>query len=135
LVINRLGATLFFDASLRHASLQKRDSTPHAAIIRLLIKFAHDCRWRSIYRSEAMKLIKTSLIAAAALLASASLAAAQRGPVAGACSAEIEKYCKGLPHVNRAVRNCLEANRGKASPTCREALDTYGPGRGGRWNR
>ncbi len=85
-----------------------------------------------------MKLIKTSLIAAAALLASASLAAAQHGPVAGACATEIEKYCKGLPHVNRAVRNCLEENREKASPGCREVLDTFGPGRGGggggRWN-
>jgi hypothetical protein len=88
-----------------------------------------------------MKLIKTGLIAAAALFASASLAAAQQGPVASACATEIEKYCKGLPHVNRAVRNCLEENKDKASPACREALGTFGPGRGGgggggggRWN-
>jgi hypothetical protein len=78
-----------------------------------------------------MKLIKTSLIAVAALLATASAAPAQHGPVAGACATEIEKYCKGLPHVNRAVRNCLEENREKAAASCREALDTTGPGRGG----
>lgn len=77
-----------------------------------------------------MKPIKITLIAAAALLASASMATAQRGPVAAACASEIEKYCKGLPHVNRAVRNCLEKNRDNASPSCRQALDTTGPGRG-----
>jgi hypothetical protein len=90
-----------------------------------------------------MKLIKTSLIATAVLLATGSMAPAQRGPVAGACACanEIEKYCKGLPHVNRAVRNCLEKNRDKASDSCRQALDTTGPGRGcgqgggcGRWS-
>ena len=59
------------------------------------------------------------------------MAPAQHGPVAGACTSEIEKYCKGLPHVNRAVRNCLEENREKASSACREVLDTTGPGRGG----
>jgi hypothetical protein len=55
--------------------------------------------------------------------------------VAGACATEIEKYCKGLPHANRAVRNCLEGNREKASPACREALDSTGFGRGGGYGR
>jgi hypothetical protein len=82
-----------------------------------------------------MRLIKTSLIAAAALLVTASTAPAQYGPVAGACATEIEKYCKGLSHGNRAVRNCLEENKEKASPTCREALDSTGFGRGGGYGR
>jgi hypothetical protein len=82
-----------------------------------------------------MNLIKTSLIAAAVLLVTVSTAPAQNGPVAGACATEIEKYCKGLPHVNRAVRNCLEENKEKASPACREVLDTTGPGRGGGYGR
>ncbi len=82
-----------------------------------------------------MKLIMTSVIAAAALLVTASTAPAQHGPVAGACATEIEKYCKGLPHVNRAVRNCLEENREKASPACREALGSTGFGRGGGYGR
>jgi hypothetical protein len=81
-----------------------------------------------------MKLITTTLIAAAALLPTASMASAQRGPVAGACAADIQRYCKAIPHVNRAVRNCLERNRDNVTASCRRALDMTGPGRGGCWN-
>ena len=71
-----------------------------------------------------------TLIAAAALLASTPLAWAQRGPVASACASDIEQYCKGLPHVNRAVRKCLESNKDKVGSSCRQALDSTGGGRG-----
>jgi hypothetical protein len=91
-----------------------------------------------------MRLIKISMIAAAALLATTAMASAQRGPVAGACAPDIQRYCKGIPHVNRAVRNCLEENRDNVTASCRRALDMTGPGRGGcgqgqgrgcgRWN-
>ena len=54
---------------------------------------------------------------------------------------EIDEALRVLTHVNRAVRNCLEKNQDKASDSCRQALDTTGPGRGcgqgggcGRWS-
>jgi len=73
--------------------------------------------------------MKTSILAliAAAMLASAP-ALAQRGPVASACASDIETYCNGLPHVNRAVRLCLEQNKDKVRQPCREALDATGWG-------
>ncbi|MCW2285804.1 hypothetical protein M2323_002307 [Rhodoblastus acidophilus] len=74
-----------------------------------------------------MKITMTALIAAA-MLASPSLALAQRGPVASACASDIETYCKGLPHVNRAVRNCLEQNKAKVGASCRDALNATGWG-------
>ena len=75
--------------------------------------------------------MKTTMIAviAAAMLASPA-AFAQRGPVHAACASDIEAFCKGLPHVNRAVRNCLEKNKDKVADACREALDNTGGGRG-----
>jgi hypothetical protein len=89
-----------------------------------------------------MKIRMMALIAAA-MLASPPLALAQRGPVASACAGEIEIYCKGLPHVNRAVRECLETNKDKVAPSCRQALDAtgwgyrhgYGCGQGGGCGR
>lgn len=74
-----------------------------------------------------MKITTMALIAAAALAAFPA-AAAQRGPVASACAGEIETYCKGLPHVNRAVRQCLESNKDKVGPSCRQALNATGWG-------
>ena len=78
---------------------------------------------------------KTSVIAAAALLVTVSTAPAQNGPVAGACASEIEKYCKGLPHVTAPCATAWEENREKASPACREALGSTGFGRGGGYGR
>lgn len=78
-----------------------------------------------------MRLITIGMIAAAAFLAAPATASAQRGPVAAACAADIQTYCKGIPHVNRAVRNCLEANKDKVGESCRQMLNTTGPGRGG----
>jgi hypothetical protein len=78
-----------------------------------------------------MRLITIGMIAAAAFLTTAATASAQRGPVASACAEDIQTYCKGLPHMNRAVRNCLEANKAKVADSCRQTLDTTGPGRGG----
>ena len=75
--------------------------------------------------------MKTKMLAlvAAAMLASTPLAfAQQRGPVAAACASDIETYCNGLPHVNRAVRNCLERNKEKVGTSCREALNATGWG-------
>lgn len=86
-----------------------------------------------------MKLLRLTLIASAAMLVAPLAASAQRGPVASACTEDIETYCKGLPHVNRAVRNCLERNKDKVAASCRQALDTSGFGRGGgggrRWQQ
>ncbi|MCW2273501.1 hypothetical protein GJ654_05335 [Rhodoblastus acidophilus] len=72
--------------------------------------------------------IKILALIAAAILASPPLAFAQRGPVASACASDIETYCKGLPHVNRAVRKCLEQNKDKVGTSCREALNATGWG-------
>ena len=76
--------------------------------------------------------MKISLLAliAAAMLASAPMAWAQRGPVAAACASDIEQYCKGMPHVNRAVRHCLEKNKDNVAAACRQALESTGGGRG-----
>ena len=74
-----------------------------------------------------MNLIKTSLIAAAALLVtSISEAPAQNGPVAGACATE-SKCCKGLPHAQPAHAQLPGGEPEKASPACREVLDTTSP--------
>ncbi len=51
------------------------------------------------------------------------------GPVAANCQTEIEKFCAGLEHGGRAIRDCLEKNKDKVGPACRNALDTTGPGR------
>jgi len=89
--------------------------------------------------------MKTKMLAlvAAAMLAFPPLAFAQRGPVAAACVSDIEAYCKGLPHVTRAVRNCLEKNKDKVGASCRDALNAtgwgyrhgYGCGQGGGCGR
>lgn len=86
-----------------------------------------------------MKMMKIAAVAAA-FFAATAVAEAQQGPVAAACASEIEQYCKGLPHAFRAVRNCLEKNKASVGESCRQALDTTGPGRGcgqgrgcGRW--
>jgi hypothetical protein len=83
----------------------------------------------SFKEEHVMKVTLMALIAAA-MLASPPLALAQRGPVASACASDIENYCKGLPHVNRKVRHCLEQNKDKVSAPCKQALDSTGGGRG-----
>lgn len=74
----------------------------------------------------------TTAAAATALMAlAAGAVAAQNGPVAQSCAAELTKYCSDKPHVKGEARACLDANRDKLSEGCRHALDTTGPGRGG----
>lgn len=53
------------------------------------------------------------------------------GPVVADCQTEIEKFCIGLEHGGRAIRDCLEKNKDKVGAACRNALETTGPGR--RW--
>ena len=55
---------------------------------------------------------------------------AQSGPVANQCSAEIKEYCASLSHYQGSVRACLESHRSEVSTSCRQALDTTGPGSG-----
>jgi hypothetical protein len=85
-------------------------------------------------------IIPRTLIAALAVAAFATGAAAQRGdgsgPVAAACQDDIAKYCSDKSHGDRSVRTCLEANKDKVAQACRTALDTTGGGRGqGRKNQ
>ncbi len=56
-------------------------------------------------------------------------AQAQQGPVAAACSAEIQRFCADKKHGQGEVRTCLELNKDKVSSECRAALDTTGPGK------
>ena len=57
-------------------------------------------------------------------------ALAQQGPVAAACTEDIQKFCADKQHVQGQVRACLEANKDKVSDDCKTALDTTGPGKG-----
>ena len=79
--------------------------------------------------------LKSLAVAALACAAFATIAHAQQGPVAQACTAEIAKYCAGLGHGNRQTRTCLEKNKAKVSAGCRNALDTTGGGRGRNHNQ
>ncbi|MEP9388852.1 hypothetical protein [Mesorhizobium sp. KR9-304] len=38
------------------------------------------------------------------------------------CGADIKKYCRGLNLGNNEIRNCLEQNQAKVSPTCTSTL-------------
>ena len=69
------------------------------------------------------------IFALAALMALASPALAQKGPVAKVCAADIQKFCAGKSHGTAQIRTCLEANREKVTAECRTALDNTGPGR------
>jgi hypothetical protein len=96
---------------------------------------------RKVFADSKERVMKFTMMAliATAILASPPAAFAQRGPVRAACAADIEIYCKGLPHVNRAVRICLEENKDKVRTACREALNAtgwgYRQGYGGRGNQ
>lgn len=57
---------------------------------------------------------------------------AQQGPVASACTEDIQKFCADKQHGQGQVRTCLEANKDKVSDGCKAALDTTGPGKGKR---
>ena len=77
-----------------------------------------------------------AVLAACIVLASVPSALAQgTGPVATRCATDIQNLCAGKQHGAGQVRACLEANRDKVSPECRQALDTTGPGRGKGRNR
>jgi hypothetical protein len=54
-----------------------------------------------------------------------------RGPVAAACSTEINTYCAKLSHGGGQVRACLQSHRHELSSGCQKALDNTGYGR--RW--
>lgn len=62
------------------------------------------------------------------LASSMTAAAAQSGPVATACKDDIPKFCAGKEHgpPEHAVRLCLDANKDKVSPACKEALQSTG---------
>jgi hypothetical protein len=57
-------------------------------------------------------------------------ALAQQGPVAAACTEDIQKFCANKQHGQGQVRACLETNKDKVSDDCKTALDTTGPGKG-----
>ncbi|CCE04855.1 conserved exported hypothetical protein [Bradyrhizobium sp. STM 3843] len=81
-------------------------------------------------------MIRTVLLAAAIVVASATSALAQGTRVVSAqCATDIQTFCAGKGHGSGQTRSCLEANRDKVSADCRHALDTTGPGRGRRSNR
>jgi Cysteine rich repeat len=71
-----------------------------------------------------MRPIHMFAIGLAAVIGPVALASAQSGPVATACKDDIPKYCAGKEHGQGEVRVCLEANKEKVSPACREALET-----------
>lgn len=75
-----------------------------------------------------MKLVNATLAAAVGLASSMTAAAAQSGPVATACKDDIPKFCAGKEHgpPEHAVRLCLDANKDKVSPACKEALQSTG---------
>lgn len=77
-----------------------------------------------------MNTFKNVCLVAGVVFASMGAAHAQSGPVAGACEPEIEKYCADMSHGQRGVRTCLEDHRAQVSATCKEALDSTGPGSG-----
>lgn len=75
-----------------------------------------------------------SLATVALLATGISSAVAQgtgRGPVANACSTEINTHCAKLSHGGGQVRACLQSHRRELSPECQKALDNTGNGR--RW--
>lgn len=76
--------------------------------------------------------MKNILLAIGILLGAGLPALAQTGPVGSQCAADIQQFCAGKKHGSGDVRACLEANRDKVSVACKGALDTTGPGRGGR---
>ena len=76
---------------------------------------------------------KSIMLATCIALFSAVPALAQgtgAGPVAAQCANDIQSLCATKGHGTRQTRSCLEANRDKVSPECRQALDTTGRGRG-----
>jgi hypothetical protein len=79
-----------------------------------------------------MKLTQPLVIAViTAIIASAPAVAkaASKGPVATACKSEIEQLCAGKSH-NGEIRACLESNKDKVSPECKNALESTGGGKG-----
>jgi hypothetical protein len=76
-----------------------------------------------------MKLFSVMAASIAVLAASIVSAAAQTGPVARNCRADIAKMCADRPH-DGSVRICLEMNYETVSAACKKALDTTGGGRG-----
>lgn len=81
-----------------------------------------------------MSIVRMS-IASAVAVTLAGAAAAQTGPVASACKADIAKFCVGKGHGNRQTRTCLERHKDKVSASCKTALETTGGGRGKGANR
>lgn len=76
-------------------------------------------------------MMKVALISVSLLALCAGLggpAAAQQGPVASACANEMAQVCAGKKHGQGEMRACLEANKDKVSPACKQALDTHQPG-------
>jgi cysteine rich repeat protein len=76
-----------------------------------------------------MRLVYICAVGLAAVIGSATSVSAPSGPAATACKDNISKFCAGKEHGQGEVRMCLEANKGKVSPACREALETTAGGR------
>ena len=76
--------------------------------------------------------MKSSVALAACIVAISAIPALAQGtgPVASQCATDIQNFCASKEHGAGQVRACLESNREKVSPDCRQALDTTGPGRG-----
>ncbi|MFA6920432.1 MAG: cysteine rich repeat-containing protein [Gallionella sp.] len=80
-----------------------------------------------------MNALKTSIFVALIILLIEGPAAAQgmgTGPVAKQCASDIQKFCTDKQHGHGEVRACLESQKDKVSPACKEALETTGGGRG-----
>jgi Cysteine rich repeat len=81
-------------------------------------------------RRKAMRRSWFELVAAVLVTIMAWPALAQQGPVAAACTEDMQKFCADKQHGQGQVRACLEANKDKVSVDCKTALDTTGPGKG-----
>ena len=79
-----------------------------------------------------MRIVKRTCTALVSMLFATSAFA--QGPVATACKDDIAVHCAGKSHVNREIRNCLEANKAKVSAACRAVLETTGMGGMGGMN-
>ena len=77
--------------------------------------------------------LKTSIFVTLLILLVEGPAMAQgngTGPVAKQCASDIQKFCPDKQHGHGEVRACLESNKDKVTPACKEALETTGGGRG-----
>ena len=41
----------------------------------------------------------------------------------GECKADVEKFCKDIPHGKGAIRQCLKQNQDRLSPSCQTKIE------------